>query len=239
LNAGVSGFSTAEELAFLENEGIKYQPDVVILGFSKNDYQDNVTAGLFRLNEDGSLSVEKTEHIPGVRIQNLIYTIPMVPWLSENSYFYSYLFNSVWEFFKAKLRAEADAAVVEYVIPATEEVSNYQGQLAAAIIGRMHRYCRDRGIKLIIMGIPTNRGYPLFPTWIVEMMPHQSDAYIDGNSLLADYYGVAGLHVPHGSQHMSELSHAVLGVAAGKQIESWLAQGAGGRVVTSLPPAFE
>src|SRR5204862_1199586 len=28
LNAGVSGFSTAEELAYLENEGYKYQPDV-------------------------------------------------------------------------------------------------------------------------------------------------------------------------------------------------------------------
>jgi lysophospholipase L1-like esterase len=33
INTGVSGFSNAEELVFLENEGIKYNPDVVVLGF--------------------------------------------------------------------------------------------------------------------------------------------------------------------------------------------------------------
>src|SRR3954451_15931747 len=33
LNTGVSGFSTAEEVVFLENEGYRYQPDVVVLGF--------------------------------------------------------------------------------------------------------------------------------------------------------------------------------------------------------------
>ena len=87
LNAGVSGFSTAEELLFLENEGFKYQPDVVIVGFNANDLEDNIKAELFRLNEDGSLSIAKKEHLPGVRIQNLIYSLPMVAWLSENSYF--------------------------------------------------------------------------------------------------------------------------------------------------------
>ena len=44
LNAGVSGFSTAEELVFLENEGYRYQPDVVVLGFYANDFEDNLRA---------------------------------------------------------------------------------------------------------------------------------------------------------------------------------------------------
>ena len=33
INAGVSGFSTAEALVLLENEGINDKPDVVVLGF--------------------------------------------------------------------------------------------------------------------------------------------------------------------------------------------------------------
>ena len=95
INTGVSGFGTAEALLFLENEGIKYRPDAVVLGFYANDFVDNVKAGFFRLNPDGSLSIEKKQHIPGVRVQNLIYSLPLVPWLSEHSYFYSLLFNNV------------------------------------------------------------------------------------------------------------------------------------------------
>ena len=29
-----------------------------------------------------------------------IYSIPSVKWLSENSYFYSLLFNNTWNYFK-------------------------------------------------------------------------------------------------------------------------------------------
>ena len=38
-NTGVSGFGTAEELIYLENEGIKYKPDAVVLGFFGNDFR--------------------------------------------------------------------------------------------------------------------------------------------------------------------------------------------------------
>ena len=68
LNAGVSGYSTAEAAAYLENEGHRYQPDVVVLGFYANDFEDNLKAGLFGL-EGGKLVERKRSHIPGVRVQ--------------------------------------------------------------------------------------------------------------------------------------------------------------------------
>jgi hypothetical protein len=37
--AAVGGWDTAQELAFLEQEGLGYQPDVVVLGFFYNDYR--------------------------------------------------------------------------------------------------------------------------------------------------------------------------------------------------------
>src|SRR5690606_23412702 len=116
LNAGVSGFSTAEALVYLENEGWRYSPDVVVLGFFANDFEDNVKADLFRLAADGSLVVNRLEHIPGVRIQNLIYAVPFVRWLGENSYLYSLAFNTTWSVFKTRLteqaRERSDSAVV-------------------------------------------------------------------------------------------------------------------------------
>jgi hypothetical protein len=47
-----------------------------------------------------------------------------------------------------------------------------------------------------------------------------SDGFVDGPALVADYIGVTEVHKPHGAQHISEFTHAVLGVAAAKQAES-------------------
>jgi len=41
INAGVSGYSTDQELLWFRNEGIKYDPDLVILVFSGNDIGHN------------------------------------------------------------------------------------------------------------------------------------------------------------------------------------------------------
>ena len=62
-NAGISGFSTAEELLFLENEGIKYKPDFVVLAFFANDYGDNYSRKIFTLSESGELILNKKEYI--------------------------------------------------------------------------------------------------------------------------------------------------------------------------------
>jgi hypothetical protein len=37
--AAAGGWDTAQELAFLEEEGLRYEPDVVVLGFFHNDYR--------------------------------------------------------------------------------------------------------------------------------------------------------------------------------------------------------
>ena len=52
LNAGVSGFSSAEECLYLERELMKYRPDLVIVSFCPNDLDDNVRTGLFKLEGD-------------------------------------------------------------------------------------------------------------------------------------------------------------------------------------------
>jgi len=228
INAGISGFSTAEELIYLENEGIKYSPDVVVLGFFANDYEDNIKASFFKLDDDGNLSINKTEHIPGVRIQNIIYELPFVKFMSENSYFYSILFNTVWNSFKAQLAKDAAEQVTEYAIATQEDVSDYQTALTATLIQRMYKFCGDNNIKLIILDIPRAviDGDESFESSITSsLLPHvinNSDAYLGSAELLGDYSNAAELHAAHGHRHISELTHAIYGVAAGKQIENFL-----------------
>jgi hypothetical protein len=235
LNAGVSGFSTAEELAFLENEGYKYRPDVVVLGFFVNDFEDNLKAGLFTLDR-GQLIERKHEHIPGVGIQNVIYSIPGVRWLGEHSYFYSLLFNSVWEYFKASLTAHAARGAAagggaapggketafEYAVATRATQSDYEIALGVALIARMQRYCTEHGIRLIVVDIPQQskpyRFAESLPPAALKALSEMHTEYLGSRVLLEDFDGAAEMHVLHGHNHISEFTHALIGVELGRRI---------------------
>lgn len=221
LNAGVSGFSTAEALAYLENEGYKYQPDVVVLGFYANDFEDNLKAGLFAL-DNGALVARKRSHVPGVAIQNVIYSVPGALWLGENSYVYSLAFNGVWAYFKEALRARArsapeDAPDAEYAVPTKARHSAQEQALAAALIERMAQFCAGRGMRLIVVDIPR----PNDPYQLVESMPAglaKGVEVVGSRALLGEYDGAAEMHVPRGHRHISEFTHALIGMELGRRI---------------------
>jgi len=219
INSGVSGFSTAEELVFLENEGIKYNPDVVVLGFFANDYEDNLKAGLFGLDSQNHLTENKYIHIPGVLVQNVIYRIPGVQWLSENSYFYSLLFNKIWIYFKSKLAQETQA---EYAVATGATPSGYPVALTAALIERMQRFCSERGVRLIVVDIPNmselyHYESSVTPELLEKLKAAQVD-YISSQYLLQKFDGVAETHAPHGHHHISELTHTLIGLEIGQRL---------------------
>ena len=219
LNAGVSGFSTAEELAYLVSEGYKYKPDVVVVGFYANDFDDNLKAGLFALDEKGRVVEKSHSHLPGVKIQNVIYAIPGVRWLSENSYFYSIAFNGVWAFFKARLEKSAK---FEKSVASAADSTKYESDLAVALLERMSRFCAERRIRLIVVDIPAMPGPNRFESSIPETMRNQLAAanveVLDARTLLGELDGAAEFHVPHGHNHISELTHALIGVRLGEKI---------------------
>ena len=221
-NMGISGFSTAEELVLLENEAINYKPDYVILAFYVNDFEDNVKAGLFGLN-NGKLSVERKEHLPGVRIQNFIYDLPFIGFLGENSYFYNLLFNTTWTYYKKLVGSKTEKRLVtEYAIP-MEELTEYKVQLASCLIERMYSSCKKNNIKLIIFGIPQFSREGISPPWPDEMheiMVGNCDVFVDSGNLLEDYNNLIELCKEHGQHHISEFTHCLMGVEIAKEIIS-------------------
>ena len=222
LNTGVSGFSTAEALVFLEKEGVKYEPDFVVLGFYANDLQDNIKSGLFRLERD-RLVPHRVEHIPGVWILNLHNNFMLSRWLSENSYFYSALINTVWETKKRLLYSRVVADLqTEYTIP-VDKITDYQIQLAGRLIQRMYALCRSRQIGLIIVDIPQIHGENFkssVPPSLQREMAANSDVFLSSESVLGAYRGIADFFVPHGQRHISEFSHLTLGIAVSRAILS-------------------
>ncbi|NBR86425.1 MAG: hypothetical protein EBT61_13115 [Verrucomicrobia bacterium] len=125
INAGISGFGTAEEVAYLESEGVKWEPDAVVLGFFANDYEDNLKAGLFELEGGGSLKAVKHEHLPGVSVQDKLYAVPGTRWLGEHS-----------------CRARGIQSLV-LDLPQTDERSVARASLNAGARAAVERHCDD------------------------------------------------------------------------------------------------
>jgi hypothetical protein len=198
---------------------VKLTPSV--LGFYANDFEDNIKAGVFQLIK-GSLAVSKRVHIPGVKILNAINAVPPLRWLSENSYLYSATFNAVWDVAKEQLlRITEQEIMVEYAIP-TKSVSNYEQELTGALIKRMFDFCKQHGIKLVILDIPSVSSNTTSRSSVPEaMMPHfrsNSDVFVNSEEVLGPYQNLIEIHVPHGHNHISEFSHAILGATVGATI---------------------
>ena len=215
LNTGVSGFSTAEALVFLENEGLLYNPDYVVLGFFSNDFEDNLKAGLFRLDGD-DLVVAKQSHVPGVWVLDIVNAIPGLPWLSQNSYLYSLLLNTVWDLAKRALLDDAVADLqTEYAI-GTQEADAEMTRLAMHLIERMHAVTEARGIPLIIVEVPTAEEQdfgPSIPAELQDRMAANAEMFITADSVLAPYRGLTQFHSPGGHRHINEFTHLMLGMA--------------------------
>jgi lysophospholipase L1-like esterase len=226
INAGVSGFGTAEQLVFLENEGIKYRPDVVVVAFYCNDLEDSVKADIFRL-KDGQLVTNKFVHIPGVKILNVLNGFPPTRWLSQHSYLYSVLLNGVWEAAKGAAGKKAAKRVTsEFALKQGDEgeaLRTYQQELGAALLKRLYQSCRAVGAKMILLDVPSLHAKQDFvasiPAGRETVFAESADHYISSSDLLADWVGADVFFAPHGHHHPSETTHMLVGVRLGKWIQ--------------------
>ena len=243
INAGVSGFSTAEEAVLLEHAALKYDPDVVVLGFYANDFEDNIKSDLFRV-KGGELTVNKTTHAPGTILLELHNAVGPLRWLSENSYLYSIAMNTVWEMAKSALLSHKRRELATEMAVTTGEANDYEKRLTARLIERMYRLCKGRGIIFMLVDIPQYDEPGEFrssiPSDLLDEFERNTDALIRSEGVLSPFRHVAEFHLPHGQHHISELSHMLLGVAVAQTIEHVTAPNkvADGRT-TALPKLLD
>ncbi len=220
-NTGVSGFGTAEELIYLENEGMRYQPDAVVLGFFGNDFDDNVRSDLFRVT-NSSLVVANKKYIPGVRTLDIINSVPLLRWLSQNSFFYSFAVNTVWEAAKsARLGSAEQARETEFTIGTS--LSSYKRELQIALLRRLYALCHSHGVILIIVDIPQLSEPELLasiPLDLRNQFRENSDALILSGDLFTPFVGLADLHALHGRGHPNEFSNMIMAIAVGERIRA-------------------
>jgi lysophospholipase L1-like esterase len=159
LNAGVSGYSTAEQLLYLERELLRYDPDVVLVTFYGNDLVDNSRTGLFRL-EDGALVEVAHDYVPGGGTADFLNTNPFFNFLSERSDAFVLAKEVATQLAKRRMVEENvtnldQAADAPAAGTGPNPVVAAQRRLAAALFERIYQLTRERGIPLVIQSIPT------------------------------------------------------------------------------------
>jgi hypothetical protein len=218
LNAGVSGFSTAEELIVLEHYLLQFDLDFVVLAFFQNDYDDNVKTGLFAL-KDGKLVATSHSHVPGIRIANFLYRYTPHAWLNEHSWAYTYLFNAAYEFAKTGLGRGSIRKLQESHVLGDGEIAAYQKDLTLSLLRRVYELCHENGIRLILIDVPTQQLGPSLSEEVRRNSGAYADVLLEGTQVLGDYLGVVDVFVPHGQRHLNEVGHLAFGIQAAKWIE--------------------
>ena len=94
--------------------------------------------------------------------------------------------------------------------------SIWAGRNFQYFIERMHAFCARRGIRFIVVDIP--QGTPA-PYKFGKSVLFKTDAeLVDASKLLAPYAGAVQAHLPHGHNHISEFTHALIGAELGRRI---------------------
>lgn len=221
LNAGVSGYSTAEECLYLERELLGYSPDLVVVSFYVNDLVDNYRSGLFRL-ENGTLVEAAQSYVPGGGLGNYLNTNPIFSWLSGYSNAFALLKEAATQIAKRQM-VEKNLAQVAHASGAAEPGgaagSVGERKLAAAIFDRIWRTTQARGIPLLIQSIPIPSPV-VDPTTLVDAFPlaefdvnRPGLVFFSAKEVLDPYLGKEKLYWTRSHGHWTPLAHRLDGEA--------------------------
>jgi len=148
LNLAVKGYDTAEEIITLEEEGFKYDPDIVVLNFYiGNDFWVNEMEPTALILENGNLvrrpnySYYAPERF--LRIRNFLY---------RHLSLYSLISQAIHS--SPPVKEEAFSRYVEIIRPQNESRIGFKNNMTHLMIKELHRLLNEKNIPLILVIIP-------------------------------------------------------------------------------------
>lgn len=179
VNLGVPSYGNAEELIVLKEEGLKYQPDLVLLAWHPSDYAENVRSNLFGL-KNGHLVRKNKTYLPKARVREFLFQFKTYRWIAENFQFYRFIRDSVYFYIRKPLAGGTKRLLSAFkpktsnVNPAAQTQENqsksdglYRKELTIALLKEMKRECTSNGASFLIIDIPVK----LSPTEFESRFP--------------------------------------------------------------------
>jgi lysophospholipase L1-like esterase len=144
VNLGVIGYTTDQEMLLYAEEGVQYEPDLVIVGFCVNDYEENVenwTWGYarprFKVEPDGSLSLTDEPAEVSEWKGGAPYTAVFDYWLAD----YSLTYRTLKRLFS---QSAGDS----------EELPAESRELTLALLNALRQEVEQGGAEFAVMMIP-------------------------------------------------------------------------------------
>ncbi len=167
INFGVTDFSTAQDLIYLQTKAIKFHPDLVILAFSAGqDYRRNLRAWLrddrrpyFRVDRDGRLVLDNSFRRTRSFRFRTSWLGRMLYWFKANSRLANYINDRInrrqtrRRGLTAK-RPERAGPRPSIYAPDRFPMVKKAYDLTAKIVAALARWCAEHQIALVVMIIP-------------------------------------------------------------------------------------
>jgi hypothetical protein len=157
LNAGCPGKGTDYALKCFQTEGQKFHPDLTILGFTVNDYQDNERSEYYNIDKWGELRV-KPLHCNSSTLKTVLNYLPGYNWLISWSQAANLVRQAgVQMLINRAHKVGSDAAnglVISYTTNAGRYVTPAGKKLTRIYLRHLNAAVKQADSKLMIFYIP-------------------------------------------------------------------------------------
>jgi GDSL-like lipase/acylhydrolase family protein len=223
--AASGGWDTAQELAFLEVEGLGYQPDIVVLGFFFNDY---------RLPSDSARPVAL---MPEGRVDERPGWLRWVPYRlvygAKRSALVTYLRNRVANFLSG--RADRDGPGFYAALMDNQVAVESEERIVAVhqMLGRMNALCAARGVRLLVAHVPPinlfwhPRGSRAYLAHLQRFCREGGIEFLDLSDRFWAEPPTEALYLYPWDTHLSPRGHAAAAEELARVVGAWLESGRG------------
>jgi len=230
VNLGVSGFGTAEELVTLRREGMKYQPDLVLVSWHETDTSENVRSELFSLDQTGQLQTLNEEYLPAVKLRQRLFSYGPYRFIASKSMLYTWIRDQVAFATKRLLSDRVEARVAIHV---SQEASSdqrartkknrktrkaAQAQLSVALLRELAATASRGGAGIQFLNIPTRKSRDQFTSSFPAKTGLEEYVY-DPRDDFARYQGEI-LFWERTAGHFSVLGNKIVGEGLADAIQS-------------------
>lgn len=148
INAGVCGTGLAHQLAYYEDEGSRYDPDITLVCIcGANEFSDNSMSGLYTVDGDTLVRHEACLALP-MKLRNVMMNLPGYRTLFARSHLITYIKRSVARYAYAR-GAGADKDSAEIAAGRRRSL-----ELAERLLLDLNERCRANGARLVVTVVP-------------------------------------------------------------------------------------
>lgn len=166
VNLAVSGYGTAEDLIMLKNEGLRYQPDLVLVTWHRTDLDDNLRSHLFTIKNNELTRLNKA-YLPAVKIREKLFSYSLYRWLVENSHLYNWIRENAAIIVKRMLAVRKRNRSTSKTSSTLDDAS-YKVTLALMLLNEIKKQSNNNNASFLLFDIPVKVERSIFKSSMPE-----------------------------------------------------------------------